>query len=51
VPTGEQLEPGNPLSFVLFTDNAARGENYGLEATLRWQPMDSLLLDARGAIL
>jgi iron complex outermembrane receptor protein len=51
VPTGEQLEPGNPLSFVLFTDNAARGENYGLEATLRWQPRDSLLLDARGAIL
>jgi len=51
VPTGEQLEPGNPLSFVLFTDNAARGENYGLEATLRWQPLDSLLLDARGALL
>ena len=51
VPTGEQLEPGNPLSFVLFTDNAARGENYGLEATLRWQPLDSLLVDARGAIL
>jgi len=51
VPTGEQLEPGNPLSFVLFTDNAARGENYGLEATLRWQPLDSLLLDARGAVL
>jgi outer membrane receptor protein involved in Fe transport len=51
VPTGEQLEPGNPLSFVLFTDNAARGENYGLEATLRWQPLDPLLVDARGAIL
>ena len=39
VPTGEQLEPGNPLSFVLYTDNAARGENYGLEATLRWRPV------------
>jgi outer membrane receptor protein involved in Fe transport len=51
VPTGEQLEPGNPLSFVLFTDNAARGENYGLEATVRWQPMDSMLLDVRGALL
>jgi outer membrane receptor protein involved in Fe transport len=51
VPTGQQLEPGNPLSFVLFTDNAARGENYGLEATLRWQALDSLLLDARGALL
>ena len=30
VPAGEQLEPGNPLSFVLYTDNAASGENYGL---------------------
>ena len=39
VPTGEQLEPGDPLSFVLYTDNAARGENYGVEGTLRWQPI------------
>jgi iron complex outermembrane recepter protein len=51
VPTGEQLEPGNPLSFVLFTDNAARGENYGLEATARWQPLASLLFDLRAAVL
>ncbi len=51
VPTGEQLEQGNPLSFVLYTDNAARGENFGLEGTLRWQPIPELLLDARGAIL
>ncbi len=51
VPTGEQLEPGNPLSFVLYTDNAARGENFGLEATLRWQPVPALLLDLRAAWL
>jgi iron complex outermembrane receptor protein len=51
VPTGEQLEPGNPLSFILYTDNAARGENYGVEATLRWQPMSPLLLDLRAALL
>jgi iron complex outermembrane recepter protein len=51
VPTGEQLEQGNPLSFVLYTDNAARGENFGLEGTLRWQPIPELLVDARGAIL
>jgi outer membrane receptor protein involved in Fe transport len=51
VPTGEQLEPGDPLSFVLYTDNAARGENYGLEATLRWRPVASLLLDLRAAWL
>jgi outer membrane receptor protein involved in Fe transport len=51
VATGQQLEPGNPLSFVLYTDNAASGENYGLEATLRWQPLTSLLLDLRAALL
>jgi iron complex outermembrane receptor protein len=51
VPTGEQLEPGNPLSFVLFTDNAARGENYGVEGTLRWQPVPTWLLDLRAALL
>jgi iron complex outermembrane recepter protein len=51
VPTGEQLEPGNPLSFVLYTDNAARGENFGLEATLRWQLLPALLLDLRAALL
>jgi len=51
VPTGEQLESGNPLSFVLYTDNAARGENYGVEGTLRWQLVPGFLLDLRGAIL
>jgi iron complex outermembrane receptor protein len=51
VPTGEQLEPGNPLSFVLYTDNAARGENYGVEGTLRWRLIPAVLLDLRGAIL
>ncbi|HEV8444968.1 MAG TPA: TonB-dependent receptor [Steroidobacteraceae bacterium] len=51
VPTGAQLEPGNPLSFVLFTDNADGGENYGLEGTLRWFATPQLLLDLRGAIL
>ncbi len=27
--------PGSPL-FIFFTDNAARGENYGLESSWRW---------------
>ena len=27
----------DPLSFVYYTDNAASGLNYGLEAALRWQ--------------
>ncbi len=51
VPAGEQLVPGDPLSFVLYTDNAASGENYGLEATLAWRPTASLLLDLRAAVL
>jgi iron complex outermembrane recepter protein len=51
VPTGEQLVLGDPLSFVLYTDNAARGENYGVEATLRWQALPVLLLDLRAALL
>jgi iron complex outermembrane recepter protein len=51
VPTGEQLVSGNPLSFVLYTDNASRGENYGIEGTLRWQLSPAFLLDLRGALL
>jgi len=51
VQTGEQLVPGDPLTFVQFTDNAAGGENYGLEGTLQWRPTDSLLADIRAALL
>jgi outer membrane receptor protein involved in Fe transport len=51
VPITEQLVPGDPLSFVLYTANAARGENYGLEATLRWRAHETLLLDLRAALL
>jgi iron complex outermembrane receptor protein len=51
VPTGEQLVPGDPLTFVLYTDNAASGENYGAEGTLRWRLSTALLLDVRGALL
>ncbi|MDH4167738.1 MAG: TonB-dependent receptor, partial [Gammaproteobacteria bacterium] len=31
VATSFQLDPGDPLSYVFYTDNAARGRNYGLE--------------------
>jgi len=51
VQTGEQLVPGDPLTFVQYTDNAAGGENYGLEGTVQWRPIDSLLVDIRGALL
>ena len=51
VPTGLQLVPGDPLTFVQFTDNAAGGRNYGLESTLSWRPTASLLVDLRTALL
>ncbi len=37
VDTSLQLVPGDPLTFILLTDNAARGANKGVEATLAWQ--------------
>ena len=38
VRTSFQLDPGDPASFVFFTDNAAEGETIGLEADIRWTP-------------
>jgi iron complex outermembrane recepter protein len=32
-----QLVPGDPLTFVFFTDNAARGENAGVELQAAWR--------------
>ncbi len=39
VDTSLQVDPADPLSFVFFTDNAARGFNYGVEADVAWQFM------------
>ena len=41
VRTSFQIDPGDPTSFVFFTDNAAEGETLGLEADLRWVVNDS----------
>lgn len=38
VRTSFQLIPGDPASFVFFTDNAAQGETTGFEADVRWLP-------------
>ena len=51
VPTGVQLVVGDPLTFVQYTDNAAGGENLGVEATVQWRPFVSLLVDTRLALL
>ncbi len=37
VRTSFQLVPNDPASFVFFTDNAAKGRTFGLEADVRWQ--------------
>jgi hypothetical protein len=44
VATSFQVDPGDPLSYIFLTDNAASGRNFGLEAELAWQPLDSLRL-------
>jgi outer membrane receptor protein involved in Fe transport len=46
VATSFQLDPGDPLSYVFFTDNAASGRNYGVEATASWRPIGSVQLQA-----
>jgi len=51
VATSFQLDPGDPLSYVFYTDNAARGRNAGLEATLAWRPIDSLTFGATLGLL
>jgi len=36
VATSLQVDPSDPLSYQFFTDNAARGDNRGVEATFDW---------------
>ena len=51
VATSYQLDPGDPLSYVFYTDNAARGRNAGLEASLAWRPVPVLALGATLGLL
>ena len=51
VSTSFQLDPGDPLSYVFYTDNAARGRNAGVEATLAWRPIEALTLGATLGLL
>lgn len=41
VRTSTQLIPGDPASFIFYTDNAARGESWGLEMESRWYATDA----------
>ncbi len=51
VRTSFQLIPGDPASFVFFTDNAAEGRTLGLEAEVRWAIGDALDLYANVGLL
>ena len=51
VRTSFQLVPGDPASFVFFTDNAAQGRTLGLEAEVRWAIGDTLDLYANVGLL
>ena len=51
VATSFQLDPGDPLSYVFYTDNAARGRNFGLEASGSWRPFSRLTLAATLGLL
>jgi len=46
-----QLDPGDPLSYVFYTDNAASGRNLGLEASGSWQPLEQLTFAASLGLL
>ena len=45
-----QLLADNPLTYVFYTDNAAHGDNIGLESELRWRPHARWTLSATAAL-
>ncbi|MEJ2602594.1 MAG: TonB-dependent receptor [Gammaproteobacteria bacterium] len=49
--TSRQLVPGDPSSFIFFTDNAASGRSIGLEGEVRWTPRPDWKLYARLGLL
>ncbi len=51
VSSSVQTDPSDPLTFLLLTDNAARGENLGLEAQLGFRPVPVLRLGATLGLL
>ena len=45
------MDPGDPLSYVFYTDNAARGRNYGLEGSLAWRALATLTVSGTLGLL
>lgn len=46
-----QLDPNDPLTFVLYTDNAAEGRNYGFEGSIRWLASDQVVIEGALGLL
>jgi outer membrane receptor protein involved in Fe transport len=51
VETSFQIDPNDPASFVFFTDNAADGETWGLEADIRYFATDRFEIYANAGLL
>ncbi len=51
VSTSIQIDPADPLSFVFFTDNAAEGFNFGVEAEMEWMLTPEWRFDASVGLL
>ncbi|MFC4309241.1 TonB-dependent receptor [Steroidobacter flavus] len=46
-----QLNPGDPSSYLLYTDNASGGRNQGIESSVRWRVTEQLELGAALGLL
>ncbi|WP_129775737.1 TonB-dependent receptor [Peristeroidobacter soli] len=46
-----QLNPGDPSSYLLYTDNASGGRNFGVESSVRWRATQQLELGAALGLL
>jgi iron complex outermembrane recepter protein len=51
VSSSVQPDPADPLTFVLLTDNAARGDSLGVETELAWRPLQQLKFAGTAALL
>lgn len=51
VSTSAQIDPGDPLSFIYLTDNAARGTNLGLEGSVLASVSESWSIGATLGVL
>jgi iron complex outermembrane receptor protein len=51
VSSSYQVDPGDPLTYVFYTSNAANGRDYGVEGSVAWRARPALLLQATLGLL